>query len=45
MRALFIAVGVGFTAYCFMTHAPMWLCIVNLVLDVLLILGFVSSRR
>jgi hypothetical protein len=45
MRAFWIAVGVGITAYCFATHQPLWLSIGNVVLDVLLILEFLKARR
>jgi hypothetical protein len=44
MRLLFIAAGIGFTVYCFMTHQPPWLCILNVVLDVILVLGFLKDR-
>jgi len=38
---LLIALSIGFTVYCFMTHAPLWLCVVNVVLDALLVLSFI----
>ncbi len=44
MRALFIAAGIGVTVWCFMSHQPPWLCIVNVVLDVLLVLSFLKDR-
>lgn len=44
MRLLFIAVGIGATVWCFMTHQPMWVCILNVVLDVMLVLGFLKDR-
>ena len=45
MRAFLIALGIGFTVYLFTEHAPMWLCIVNVVLDALLVLQFITSKR
>lgn len=44
MRALWIAGGVGITIYCFMSHAPMWLCIGNVVFDVALILQYLKGK-
>lgn len=45
MRAFFIAVGIGFTAWCFLTHQPLWVCVVNLGLDVLLILQYLKGSK
>lgn len=45
MRALFIAVGIGVTIWCFMSHQPMWLCVLNVVLDVLLVLQYLKGDK
>ena len=45
MRILWLAIGVGFTAYCIMTNSPVWLNVLNVIIDAILILSFLKDRR
>jgi hypothetical protein len=44
MKALWIAAGVGFTAYCVINHAPTWVIVLNVIIDAHMIITFVRDR-
>lgn len=43
MRALFIALGIGITAYCFAVHEPLWVCIACVVADAILVMDYLKD--
>ena len=44
LNKLIIAIGIGITGWLIMDHQPTIICILNIILDVLLVLNFIEDK-
>ena len=44
MRKIFIAIGIGVTAWFILSHQPIWLIVMSIVLDTFEILNFIEDK-
>lgn len=44
MQVLFVAIGIGITAWLVLAHAPIWMIVISIVMDAYCVLKFLQKK-